>query len=192
MFLSHYYYTELRIHEASTNTGIPSSSSPDLQRFTALNACLQSLKNWFEVFFHFPRSSFFSGLSFNFCSNFAHCLLSLQRLTALDEPAWDRTTVRNTIDMIAVCERIIGDVEYVMAHRAAPGDLMTNSLKALKSFRAMCRVELTSADETPEKMDVPGLSLDDMAGVVGSTDGMALFADDAWLADMFVNTQYLP
>lgn len=47
----------------------------------------------------------------------AHCLLSLYRLSVLDDPAWDRRAVRNKLDLLQICDQLKLGFEELSAKR---------------------------------------------------------------------------
>ncbi|KAK4187418.1 hypothetical protein QBC35DRAFT_233924 [Podospora australis] len=112
-------YTELAIHEsalAQPRVSALGSTGPDLQRYTAMEACLTAIKDWFDRHFSIP-SYVYIGMTFSYWCHMAHCLLSLYRLSILDDPAWDRRAVRQKVDLVAICDRLKVGFEELSARR---------------------------------------------------------------------------
>lgn len=59
----------------------------------------------------------YTALSFASWSQLANGLMTLYKLSTLDEPAWDRAALRRDIDLLEVCDRIIRDMNDVGAAR---------------------------------------------------------------------------
>ena len=47
--------------------------------------------------------------------------MTLHKLTALDDPVYDRAAVRKTVDVFVICDRIIQTVDRVVAHYRPDG-----------------------------------------------------------------------
>ncbi|KAK4654465.1 hypothetical protein QC762_403520 [Podospora pseudocomata] len=116
--LSHISYTELAIHEAAVAKPriSPTTTVPDLQRYAAMEACLNAIKDWFDRHFSIP-SYVYIGMTFSYWCHMAHCLLSLYRLSVLDDPAWDRRAVRNKLDLLRICDQLKLGFEELSAKR---------------------------------------------------------------------------
>ena len=81
---------ELTKHEASQELPIfmDSKGVIDHQKLEPFYSALYTIKAWVEIFFKIPHASY---LDITFCvfSQFIHCVVSLSRLSMLDDPAWD-------------------------------------------------------------------------------------------------------
>ncbi|KAH6617733.1 hypothetical protein B0J18DRAFT_371625 [Chaetomium sp. MPI-SDFR-AT-0129] len=109
--LSHISYAELAIHEPALNkltaTGphAKHGTFASIQRYEALEACLNAIHDWVDRHFSIP-SYVYVGMTFTYWWNMAHCMLMLYKLSVLDEPAWNRRAVRQRLDLLAVCDRL--------------------------------------------------------------------------------------
>ncbi|KAL0944843.1 C6 transcription factor [Colletotrichum truncatum] len=140
--ISQLHCTELAIHEIalSTRTGacVP-ANLPDVARLDILYACLHAVKSWFEHFFTLPPASYYA-IPFPFFAQLSHCTVSLYRLTVLEDPVWDRASVRNTIDLIATLDEI-GDrfmrvfVEAGLNVDVEEGNAFAKAVKTISGLR---------------------------------------------------------
>lgn len=109
--LSHISYAELAIHEPAmtklplTGPHANRGALASIQRYEALEACLNAVHDWFDRHFSIP-SYVYIGMTFTYWWNMAHCMLMLYKLSVLDEPAWNRRAVRLRLDLLAVCDRL--------------------------------------------------------------------------------------
>lgn len=82
----------------------------------------------------------------------AHCSKSLYRLTVLDDPAWDRRAVREQIDILALCDRLIRSYEEAAEKRRVVGgtsveeDQFTRGARVLRSMKAGVEAEMAIID----------------------------------------------
>jgi hypothetical protein len=191
--LSHISYTELAIQEAA----LAKPKSPingtmlDLQRYEAMEACLSAVKDWFDRHFSIP-SFVYIGMTFSYWCHMCHCLLSLYRLSVLDEPAWDRRAVRNKIDLLAICERLKIGFEEVATQRllvvgpTVEEDGFAKFARMLRAMQSSWAVELAVVQGNPG----PSLNTQTEVFVDGSADGMNVpFCQpedsDSWIAGLF-------
>ncbi|KAJ5085829.1 hypothetical protein N7532_010600 [Penicillium argentinense] len=102
--LLHYYTAEIIIHEAALRD-TPSVTSPELHRLESLCACLQAAKSWFDTWLPIP-GELYLGIPFTMYFQFSRALVTLYKLSTLDDPAWDRNMVRNTANILEILDRI--------------------------------------------------------------------------------------
>lgn len=191
--LSHVSYTELAIQEAALAKpkAAINGTMLDLQRYEAMEACLSAVKDWFDRHFSIP-SYVYIGMTFSYWCHMCHCLLSLYRLSVLDEAAWDRRAVWNKIDLLAICEQLrVGFDEVATQRRLVVGPTIdedgfakfTRMLRAMKSSWA---VEIAAVGGNP----VSGLNPHPELLVDGSVDGLNVpffqpEDPDSWIAGLF-------
>ncbi|KAF8856382.1 hypothetical protein BDZ45DRAFT_475717 [Acephala macrosclerotiorum] len=82
-------------------TSASSSDLPNFERFECLWRSVNAMKSWFDVFDMLPPSACF-GMSFLFWAQFARCVVILYKPSTIEDPAWDRTAVRNTVDLLGL------------------------------------------------------------------------------------------
>ncbi|KAL2265989.1 hypothetical protein VTJ83DRAFT_5341 [Remersonia thermophila] len=208
--LSAISYADLAIHELAMTRPNPapapaSSLMRDMQRYEALEACLTAASDWFDRHFSIP-SYVYVGMTFGSWWNMAHCLLTLYRLSVLDDdPAWDCRAVRKRLDLLAVLDRLeAGFQETAAARRLAAGltveeDIFGKFARFARSMRASWGSELAArgaaagvAPPPPPPPPPPGdvAVVVNQTGVPGAEGGLCmtfLQQDDseAWIAGLF-------
>ncbi|OLN81035.1 hypothetical protein CCHL11_09422 [Colletotrichum chlorophyti] len=106
--ISLFHCTELAINEIALSgkagAYVP-ANLPDVARLDILYACLHAIKAWFDHFFTIPPAAY-PGTPFSFFAQLSHCIFALYRLSILDDPVWDRASVRSTIDLLATLDAV--------------------------------------------------------------------------------------
>ncbi|CAI7653371.1 unnamed protein product [Penicillium pancosmium] len=95
---------EFIIHESALKDVSP-SSSPELHRLESLCTCLHAAKSWFDVWITIPGEDYL-GMPFTMYFQFSRALVTLYKLSTLDDPAWDKTMVRNTANILEILDRL--------------------------------------------------------------------------------------
>lgn len=125
--------------------------------------------------------------------------MSLYRLTALNEPSWDRADLRRDIDLFQTCDRILADMEEVGARRRAASnqpnmprsqfedDMFTTVTRIVINIRNVWALELGAVEPSPTGAATHQTE-NDFADNINATAPMSAtfnFLDDAWLTDIF-------
>ena len=193
-------YTKLATLESGLSRKPTPSSNPDFRRYDTCSKCLEATKDWFDIFFLVPISDY-PAMAFTFWCQLMHCLISLYKLTVLDEPAWDRGTVRDTIDVIDVCDKIGERFTAVSANRPltcgsrsgqAPSeeDMFVKSARMAATMKARWGAELAAMEKPAPSGAAAGQA--GTSGVAGdfvdnvTTGPMAVpmvITDDMWIPD---------
>src|SRR5580700_7033839 len=105
MLLMTIYDTELSVHEAALSRVPIVSTNPNFHRLESLYSCLQAAKSWFDIFLAFPPARYI-GLSTLTFTQLAHCVVVICRLSTFDTPDWDRSLVRETVNLSAVLDQL--------------------------------------------------------------------------------------
>ena len=106
----------------------------------SLYACVESVKSWFETFFTVHPTAYI-GFPFPIFSQLVRCLVTLYRLSALDDPAGDKKGVQKTADLLLILDQIINNMEQVsvlagLDHNGdLEGDVFFRTAKMLRSIR---------------------------------------------------------
>jgi hypothetical protein len=95
---------EFIIHESALKD-VSSPSSPELHRLESLCTCLHAAKSWFDVWITIPGGDYL-GMPFTMYFQFSRALVTLYKLSTLEDPAWDKTMVRNTANILEILDRI--------------------------------------------------------------------------------------
>ncbi|KAK6951651.1 hypothetical protein Daesc_006174 [Daldinia eschscholtzii] len=124
---SHLYAAELSIADMSLwnvnawlsthphrPTGVSSTGSGgiDLGKMDAYYASLQASKACLENFLRFELSEY-PAISLSITLHFGRAAQTLYRLMVVDDPEWDRSIVKNTIDMMAALEQAANNFTQV-------------------------------------------------------------------------------
>ncbi|KAK0671921.1 hypothetical protein QBC41DRAFT_353834 [Cercophora samala] len=193
--LSHISYTELAIHEAAVAKPRipPITTVPDLQRYAAMEACLNAIKDWFDRHFSIP-SYVYIGMTFSYWCHMAHCLLSLYRLSVLDDPSWDRRAVRNKLDLLRICDQLKLGFEEVSAKRRLDSgptieeDGFTKFNMMLRTMKSGWSAELAAIDGVDSSGGHSTSAEQYLDGGSANELNLPLFhAEDpeAWMAGLF-------
>lgn len=94
---------ELTIHEVAMQ---PTSllHSPELNRLESLCACLQATKKFLDLWLSLHPAEYIS-CPFPIFYQFSFALVSLYKLSTLEDPAWDKGMVRNTANVLEFLDR---------------------------------------------------------------------------------------
>lgn len=95
---------EFVIHE-TVMKDMSTPSSPELHRLESLCTCLHASKTWFDVYLSIPPETYL-GIPFTIYFQFSRALVTLYKLSTLDDPAWDKNMVRNTANILDILDRI--------------------------------------------------------------------------------------
>ena len=190
--LAHLYSTELTINEISLSQMPIISDNSSFQQVECLYACVESVKSWFEVFFTIPPNAYI-GFPFSIFSQLVRCLVTLYKLSTLDDPAWNKNGVRKTADLLLIFDQVINNMEQVSAlagldnSDSVEGDVFSRTAKMFRSIRpgweailvgpvgplVSTSPNLPNANETPLPEDFP----------LGHYD-------NDWLTDLFLAPNY--
>ncbi|KAH7032763.1 uncharacterized protein B0I36DRAFT_100348 [Microdochium trichocladiopsis] len=75
----------------------------DMDRISCLHACLQGMRSFFDSMFTLTPEEFFGSPSF-LGIGYTRVLHILYRLSCTEDPSWDRSMIRETIDVIKELE----------------------------------------------------------------------------------------
>lgn len=182
----HLYSTELEV--ALSPTFIHTNQLTFQQR-KSLNAGLESIKSWFDVFFTITPAAYI-GFSFSICSQLIRCLSTLYRLTTLYDSSWDENGVWKTADLLRILDRVINNLEQVAILAALDNsdsperDAFSRSAQMFRSLRPGWEANLGPDDLStiPTPQNVNGTFPPDALAVE--------FFDNDWLMDLLLSPNY--
>ncbi|KAK1759801.1 hypothetical protein QBC47DRAFT_294045 [Echria macrotheca] len=125
-----------------SNTSI---TTHKMERLECLWRSVHAIKGWLDVFFTMSPGDY-ALMPFGFGAQLARCLVTLCRLSVLQDPAWDRQAVRATVDVVAVLDRI-GDMLGLLTSNSED-TMFSGFLVVIRMFRAW----------TASKLAVPPLT----------------------------------
>ncbi|KAI1371345.1 hypothetical protein F4677DRAFT_435824 [Hypoxylon crocopeplum] len=206
--LSHLYAAELSIADMSlwnvnpwltTHPLKPSTTNGnvhvDLGKLEAYYASLQASKACLENYLSFPISSYLC-LSFPLTLHFGRAAQTLYRLMVVDDPEWDRTIVKNSIDLMGAMEQTANNYTQVphVCGVETSDDLegMDYYTKAANALRATIPMWSATMEQVVLGIGTTGPGTAPPAAdpnQMPSASAVAEFAsmewmDDPWLTDM--------
>lgn len=183
----HTHYVELCISETmhTANSSAPvfptsstgaigsSAATSGFERLDSLWRSVNAIKSWFEAFFSLSSPACRS-LSFLFWAQLARCLVTLIRLSVLEDPSWDRFAVRNTVDLGFVLDSMAQKLSCTEGDLQVEDDLFAQFPRMACILRAMFGPKMAPEEQTDQgtawadvlgdNMD-PGLIMPWMIGV---------------------------
>ena len=118
-----------------------------------------------------------------------HCLVTLYRLSTLDDPAWDKDGVRKTADLLLILDQVINNMEQVATLAgldntdSSDGDVFSRTAKRLGSIRLQWEAKLR-----PEDLLVSTTSDPPNADEMFPSEALALnFQDNDWMMDYLLD-----
>lgn len=144
------YDTELSLYEVALVKPLADEEfSP--QRLDHLYACLHVVKQFFDLFFTIPPAGY-TSLALPYLTQVSHCLVTLFRLSTLDYPGWDKSTVKSTADILVIAEQIatrMGQVADAVGMRSegAYGDPFSKLGMMMQKLRSEWAVRLPECPE---------------------------------------------
>ncbi|KAI1460285.1 hypothetical protein F4805DRAFT_388847 [Annulohypoxylon moriforme] len=181
------HFTELLISESAISNPSTPWNEPDRRRFQVYQSCLTAIKAYFDAFFSTPVS-LLESMPFTSYPQVVRVLKGLHKITTIQDPAWDRAAVRNSIDLVSTCDKIIATLEYLkasatLASRDGSEDESHNwGLFVFRKLKESWQNELEFIDAAnAQNRDVPVPDGVHDSGVASSTE----FASDPWLSDMW-------
>ncbi|KAK4862913.1 hypothetical protein LT330_010743 [Penicillium expansum] len=148
--LFHLYDAELSLYEVALVKPLADEEfSP--QRLDHLYACLHVVKQFFDLFFTIPPAGY-TSLALPYLTQVSHCLVTLFRLSTLDYPGWDKSTVKSTADILVIAEQIatrMGQVADAVGMRSegAYGDPFSKLGMMMQKLRSEWAVRLPECPE---------------------------------------------
>lgn len=180
--------TELTKYEASQELPISMGSKGiiDHRKLETFYIALYSIKAWVDIFFTIPIASY-SDITFCLFSQFIHCIVSLYRLSTLDDPSWERNLVKQTLDIIKVTERFGVNVEQARHLRQLAVDNYTDDL-FIQSAIMMRRLKEAWSSEIAAIGAASNGQMVAGDGEVQISSGLMDLdmLDSEWITDMFL------
>ncbi|KAH8595671.1 hypothetical protein B0O99DRAFT_686658 [Bisporella sp. PMI_857] len=139
VLLAHLYSTNLAINKTALSTLPIITKNSSFQQLECLYSCLDSIKSWFDVFFRIPPGDYI-GFPFSIFSQLSHCLITLYKLSSLDDPSWPKAEVRKTADILSILDMAINNLAQVSSlaglDRSNFGeDIFTRTAMRFRSIR---------------------------------------------------------
>ena len=188
--LAHLYCTELSVNEIAFSQVPILTNFSDLKQLKRLYACVESIRSWFEVFLAIPPADYI-GFPFSIFSQLVHCLTTLYRLSTLNDPNWDKGSVRETTDLLPVLDQVINNMEQVAAVAGldnsdiAEGDVFSRTARKFRSIRLEWEAKLG-----PDELMVSAIPTRQSADATLTEAFPADFPDNDWMMDFLLDPSY--
>lgn len=104
------YFAQLNVQTLAL-VGGDNDDNDGVQRVTQRWACVDNVKRALDSFFLSVPAEDYDSLPFSYFAQLAGFLAVLIRLTTLTAVGWDVPTVRATIDVVQVLDRIIDNID---------------------------------------------------------------------------------
>ncbi|KAK4937644.1 hypothetical protein LTR10_021790 [Elasticomyces elasticus] len=183
ILLMELYMTDFSIHEVGLSQGAGILDWSENQRIECLWSCLNALKSWLEVYSGIPLAHY-PGFSTMLYSNMIRCLIGLYRLAIFEHAGWDRSLIRNHIDIPLFLEQseknfaAVKDVVGLDIGGSDDTDFFTLMAARIRVIRGIW--DLTGSSAMPS-LAVP--SADDL----DLPDLPKEFSDDDWLRNFLMS-----
>ncbi|KAJ5893433.1 hypothetical protein N7495_005124, partial [Penicillium taxi] len=178
--LASVYYAELSM----VGLALSKKDSCDFgfQRTDCLYEFLNTAKLAFENFFNIPLVEYF-GLSFPFFTQLARYLIVLSKLSTLNDPSWDTSLARSTVDVLEVIDQLLSNIQRAKAAESeeSTGGALDKSTGIFTSLRGWCAAKLAEGSVGSVQGDNTSFQPD----VNSDTQFQALFLEDSWWRDSF-------
>jgi hypothetical protein len=176
---------EVVIHEAAIETpSLP--NSPEMHRLESLCTCLQGCKSWLDTWLAISPDHHI-GISFTVFFQFSRALVSLYKLSTLEDPAWDRNMVRNTANVLEILDRILYNLKKSSRILSDPDQPEYNVYE-----KGVKMVQSIKQGWEPKLMEVwfPNLPTDEISNQYVQTPPLPEVMpmtgfDDAWMLEVF-------
>ena len=187
--LAHFYITELSINEIALSRAPVISNNPDFHRFEYFYGCLNSIKSWFDVLFKIPPADYI-GFPFPIFSQIAQCLITLFKLSMLDDPGWDRKMVQNTANVLLILDQLSHSLLQVpscagLESDPIEGDVFTRTAKVSESIRQVWEAKL-AVEPVGHDIAISQNVLEAVPDVAPTMN----FSDDTWMSDILVSLNW--
>ena len=190
--LAHLYSTELTINEVTLSQMPVISNHLNFQRMESLYACVESVKSWFKTFFTIPPGAYI-GFPFSIFSQLVRCLVTLYKLSTLDDPAWDKNGVRKTANLLLILDQVVENMEQVSVlagldnNDGQERDVYFRTANMLRSIRPGWEAVLVGSDAS-EVSALPNVPNADDPSL---SEAFPLgHYDNDWLTDFFLTPNY--
>lgn len=184
--LAYVFNAELVIHEWAIQAPVD-PQSPELYRLESLCAALHATKNWLDVWLS-VSPFLYQAIPFTSFFQFSRVIVSLFRLSTLEDPSWDKAMVRNTANVLDYLDRTGYSMKRCIETAMSPDDpdwcVLEKGIRIVQSIKQGWE---------PKLMEIwyPSLAPSDLNGdeFVPPAPDLAMLPinglDDAWMMQIF-------
>ncbi|KAK9310998.1 Zn(II)2Cys6 transcription factor [Lipomyces starkeyi] len=181
VMLLHLYSTELTINESEISKEPSPFNTPNFQRIERLQACLSSIRSWFDTLFKLSLSEYFA-FSFLTFSQLFHTTILLFRISTLDDPSWDKAAARKVIDPLFVIDQVADSMAKVAETLGLENDLVERNMFTIYS-EVMRSMKKGWEGKLAESSKPEGSSKQQRTSEIPETLPID-FSDDLWFRDI--------
>jgi hypothetical protein len=182
VLLCHLHHTQLAIHELVFLTDGKISEDCGFDRLESYCHCLTAIKSYFDVFITFMPGEYV-GFSTSTFFQMTHCILSLYKLSTIEDPGWDTSTVMRTANVVAIGQAIANNLRGVAAAADlaldGPEDLFSKLADFMEAAMRDCELKLR-ADGASYPVPLEGQS----GEMVGAIELDPELTESLWLTDL--------
>lgn len=144
------------------------------------------MKSWFDVYFLIPPAEYI-GFPFSIFSQLTRCLIVLFKLSTLDDPAWDKSFVRNTADVILIMNQVIFNLRQVNWLAKLEDDnpevnIFSRGADSYEAIRTRWEAKLAES-----QVETETLTPQSMDNVVTESGVPVPLLDDVWFSEIFAS-----
>ncbi|KAH8701970.1 hypothetical protein BGW36DRAFT_109180 [Talaromyces proteolyticus] len=139
---------------------------PGFERLESLWRSVESIKSLMDNFYNIPPSELV-GLPFHFWSQMILCITVLKYLSVLEDPAWDRRAVQNTVDIMSTMEYMIQKLELTSQELGLQCD--DNLFRLLSKLFSKCQVWAAERWNLASQLQDIGQNADPCASTLNSS-----------------------
>jgi hypothetical protein len=170
--------TKLMIYEMEVDNQTTGRDFIPTERLECLQRYLDSLDDWFRIFFSMPSAAYLELPVVVFWHQLARSTKSLFELTALNDPGWDQDAVRRRLDFLDIMEKIASSLdslqELIISNDGVEEDSVKKAARQVRVTKGICEDEIRASQAG---------TLAPAAAAVGNDPAMNIFFDDQWLTD---------
>ncbi|KAI1766320.1 hypothetical protein GGR53DRAFT_487022 [Hypoxylon sp. FL1150] len=165
VMMGHFHTTSLIVNERFLAKPREATYIPNIERVNRFDACMHSIKAWFDILFTVSTTDYV-GFTLMFLCSMAYNLLTLVRFSTTKDPTWDEGAVRRSIDVLSICDKLAGNFESIARSRrnvdSSENKFFSDSASILRFMEATWRREMDmprGEDSTPTLQSLDDLSL---------------------------------
>ena len=134
----YFYSAEFTINELALDPSV-TPHLPDLERIERLYASLLATQSWLDVWLDLKAVEYMQVSSVVFFQ-WARAILNLYRLTTLEDPAWSKSFVQETANILDFLNSAIAAVkeypEYLHSEEGRDINLLEKGLKMMEALKS--------------------------------------------------------
>ncbi|KAE8318282.1 hypothetical protein BDV41DRAFT_561010 [Aspergillus transmontanensis] len=175
--------TELATNEVFTKAPIP-TNGPDNQSLKSLHVVLLAAKSWLDVWLCDPPEHYL-GVSFTILFQFCRALADLFMLSTLDDPAWDRKAVQDSVNLFQYLDLLQTNFKRSSDHlgQDAEANIFSKGVNMISAIKERWRPSLMEARQYLPTTEMANPTVHDTLDKPGDLKLDCM--NDAWMMELF-------